>query len=356
MELDEVIDELYALEPAAFTARRDALAAQARQTGDRTLAASIKALRKPSVAAYTVNLMTRTRTDEIEQLIDLGKRLRAAQEALDADDLRALGRQRSQLVAGLAHEARSVARHAGHPITDATEREVEATFEAGLADPAAGAALLTGSLVRALERSGLDPVDLAEAVAGTGRPAGSHPPAAGRRVPDERRVPGGEKPARAAARGGDSGTVPVNDAEARARAAQARAAQTRALQADAEAHAAEAAARNERAESEHAAAVAAHKSAEQSLTSAEEAVQRLTEELQSARRAVDEAEEAERTARRRRRDAEEAAQTAAEAARTAADEALGATDEARAATDEARAATDEARAATDEARAATNEA
>ena len=60
--------------------------------------------------------------------------MRAAQAALSGEDLRQLGRQRQQLIAGLAHEARRVSADAGHPVSDAVGREIESTFEAALAD------------------------------------------------------------------------------------------------------------------------------------------------------------------------------------------------------------------------------
>ncbi|MFD5559083.1 hypothetical protein [Kitasatospora griseola] len=50
-EFGKVADDLHVLSPREFTAARDAAAATARKDGDRTLAAKIKALRKPTLAA-----------------------------------------------------------------------------------------------------------------------------------------------------------------------------------------------------------------------------------------------------------------------------------------------------------------
>lgn len=86
MDLDSVTDELYGLDPSEFTSRRDQLSSEARTHGDRDLAASIKALRRPSAAAYTVNPMAREKADEIGRLIDLGARMREAQAALSGED------------------------------------------------------------------------------------------------------------------------------------------------------------------------------------------------------------------------------------------------------------------------------
>lgn len=57
--LDTAIEELYAGYPAAFVARRDELAKQARASGDRSLAAAIKALRRPTVGSWYLNVASR---------------------------------------------------------------------------------------------------------------------------------------------------------------------------------------------------------------------------------------------------------------------------------------------------------
>ena len=57
--------ELYGLVPAEFTAARNALAQQAADGGDRELAARIRKLPKPPVAAWAVNALVRHRPDEV---------------------------------------------------------------------------------------------------------------------------------------------------------------------------------------------------------------------------------------------------------------------------------------------------
>lgn len=287
MDLDDVVDELYGLDPSEFTARRDALAATARTEGDRSLASAIRALRRPSAAAHTVNLMARERSSEIEGLIVLGDRFREAQAALSGDELRALGRQRQQLVAGLVHEARRVARDAGRPVSEATGREVESTFEAALGDPAAGEALRRGRLVRALQRTGLDAVDLEGAVAGS-MSGGSGD--RGRRGP------------------GKAGDRAERSAEAEAEATQAEQREQAARAAEQAAAQAEQAAAQ--AETELGQAVAAEEAAELRRIEADEQVRLIEGQLSEARAAADQAAETARTARRARQDAEEKADAA----------------------------------------------
>ena len=65
MDLDSVADELYGLPPEEFIASRDAAAKDVR---DPALAKAIKALRKPTVSAHTVNQIVRDNPDDIDEL------------------------------------------------------------------------------------------------------------------------------------------------------------------------------------------------------------------------------------------------------------------------------------------------
>lgn len=167
MDLTQVSAELYELDPADFTAERDRRAAEARGQGDRDTARSIKALRRPSAAAWAVNLLARHQPDQLARLIDLGAQLRDAQAQLDGDELRGLIRQRQQVVAAVGAETRRLAAERGRPISDVAERQVDETLDAALADADAAAAVTTSRLVRALQHHGMDRVDLAGAVAGS---------------------------------------------------------------------------------------------------------------------------------------------------------------------------------------------
>ncbi len=154
MDLDEVADELYGLPPGEFVAARTEAARRARTAGDRALAGGIGALGRPSTAAWACNALVRDRPDEIAGLVELGDLLREAQESLAGDELRALGTQRSRLLAALTRQARVLAARLGHPISDAVAGQVEQTLRAALADPAAGEALLAGRLTGPLSYQG----------------------------------------------------------------------------------------------------------------------------------------------------------------------------------------------------------
>ncbi len=154
MDLDEVADELYGVAPGDFVAARTEAARRARAAGDRALAREVAALGKPSTAAWACNALVREHPDEIAGLVELGGLMREAQDSLAGDQLRALGTQRSRLLAALTRQARAVAARLGHPLSDAVADQVEQTLRAALADPAAGEALLAGRLTGALSSTG----------------------------------------------------------------------------------------------------------------------------------------------------------------------------------------------------------
>jgi hypothetical protein len=164
MNLAEVADRLYALSPEQFTVERDALAKQVRDDGDRDLAAAIKGLRRPTVGVWLVNALARQRGGHLDQLAELGASLRAAQDAMAGDDMRRLSQERQRLVRDLGAEAGELATAARVSISEAAQREAEDTLHAALADEAAAAAVCSGRLMRGLSSSGLEPVDLTDAV------------------------------------------------------------------------------------------------------------------------------------------------------------------------------------------------
>jgi hypothetical protein len=159
VDLDDVADELYGLPPDEFMTARTTYEQQARADGDRSLAAQIKALGKPSTAAWVSNLLVRHHGEEIENLVELGGLLREAQENLAGDELRALDVQRRQLVSALTRQARALAHQLGHPVSGSVGQQVEDTLRAAMADPDAGDALLQGRLTSPMSYSGLGTVE-----------------------------------------------------------------------------------------------------------------------------------------------------------------------------------------------------
>jgi DNA repair exonuclease SbcCD ATPase subunit len=175
VDVESVADELYGLPPGEFTAARDARSTAAKRAGDRDLAAAIKRLGRPTAAAWLANLLVRERTEQVEQLLELGAAMREAQAELAGDQMRQLALQRRQIVSALGREAGQLAVDRGQPVSRSIREEMEGTLEAALADPDAGEALSSGRLTTSLRYTGLGSVDVAGAVAATPRPAAKRP-------------------------------------------------------------------------------------------------------------------------------------------------------------------------------------
>ncbi len=158
-------DELYGLDPAEFTAARDERARAARAAGDKDFGDAVRKLRRPTVSASLVNRLVRDAVGQVSDLLELGESLREAQQALAAADLRSLSARRRPVINALAQEAKRLAAQTGRTVTDQVEREIEATLEAALADPAAADAVRSGRLTTGLRYAGFGGVDLADAVA-----------------------------------------------------------------------------------------------------------------------------------------------------------------------------------------------
>lgn len=146
---DEVADRLYALAPASFIAARDAAAKEARAAGDRERAAMIAKLRRPTVAAWMVNLLALQRPDRLAELFEIGREMRAAQHELRGTALRDLATRRRTAVAALVTEASDLASQAGAARAGLPVGEVETTLVAAMADDDLADAVRAGRLLKA---------------------------------------------------------------------------------------------------------------------------------------------------------------------------------------------------------------
>ncbi|MCS6547722.1 hypothetical protein NYS50_07535 [Curtobacterium flaccumfaciens pv. flaccumfaciens] len=162
MEFADVARKLLLVAPQDFVAERTARQRAVRKD-DRALATAVGKLRKPSPAAWVIDLLAHD--GALDDAVDLGPALRKAQADADPDAIRTLRRQRTEVVDALAQAGADLASDAGHPVTPAVLEQVRSTIEAAMADPHAGAAVRSGLLVTALESVGFDAVDLDGALA-----------------------------------------------------------------------------------------------------------------------------------------------------------------------------------------------
>ncbi|MFE9784298.1 hypothetical protein ACFYO7_02835 [Nocardia salmonicida] len=177
MTLDDVAGELYTLDPGDFVSTRAERAAQARADGDRDLAKAITALRKPTVAAWTVNLLAHHAPREIATLLDLGDALRSAQRQLSGDKLRALGTQRQQVVNAMTKRAAELAAEHDRPASEQVLREVGQTLTAALADPEVADLVRAGVLPSTVTYDGFGPAGLVAITGGKATPKRASKPA-----------------------------------------------------------------------------------------------------------------------------------------------------------------------------------
>ena len=157
---EDAVDELYGLPLDEFIPRRDKLAKELRATGKRDEAAWVKALVKPSAAAWIVNQLVRTQKSDTTRMLERGDALRVTQE-------RALARQASRgELAGATQDYAEAMRtllskapgfldRRGAPPSQTTLERATETLRAILLDDEARAGFAAGRLTREHRAAGL---------------------------------------------------------------------------------------------------------------------------------------------------------------------------------------------------------
>jgi hypothetical protein len=168
VDLNLVAAELYSGSLSSFTNDRKRAGDEAAAEGDPSVAAAIRKLAKPSVAAWLVNAFVRNRPEQMADMVDLGESLEAAQSALDRDLLVELTRRRRELLAAIDREAPRLAESLGERASAAVVGDVHEAMQAAIIDQAARRAVLSGLLIRTSGAGGWEnatglPVDEAEA-------------------------------------------------------------------------------------------------------------------------------------------------------------------------------------------------
>jgi hypothetical protein len=181
--LAEEARELYLLPPAAFTAARNARRAELRSS-DRELADEVGALKRASAAAWLVSALAREEPERIDELVALGGELRAALENADREALARLADARRDALRSATDAAQQLADEHDVSASRAVLDDVAETLQAAMGDAAAESAVRSGLLVRALESSGFDAVDLEGALAVDGGAPATPPRPRLRRVKD----------------------------------------------------------------------------------------------------------------------------------------------------------------------------
>jgi len=162
-DLESELDDLYGLPLEDFTRARNDLAARLKRARQDDAAAEVRALKKPTAAAWAANLLARDEPDSIAALVEASDELRRVQQ-------RALDGRAGPAEVG---EAAAAERDAARALVVAARRKLEArapapllerlgqTLRAAAADPHARTLLARGRLseeLRPVGFGGLEPV------------------------------------------------------------------------------------------------------------------------------------------------------------------------------------------------------
>lgn len=159
-DFDDIRAELSIVPPAEFTAARNEQARLAKEH-DAQLSAKIAKLRRPTVAAWLVNLVAYHRRDELEDYLHLGDKLRRAQRNASADEIRTLSAERQKRLLALMDTAVELA---GNQPADAAVAEANSTLHAALADRDLAEEIRAGALIRAASYAGFGDIGFAPTV------------------------------------------------------------------------------------------------------------------------------------------------------------------------------------------------
>jgi exonuclease VII small subunit len=156
--LEEELDGLYGLEPESFVTERDRLVRDLRAAGERETAEQVKQLRKPTVAAWTINQLARQERRDIDLLLDAGHRLREAHEQVlageDPGRLTEARRAERDALNALHKAARRILADTGR--SEATLTRVIETLQAAAVSVEGRELLARGRLTGELEATGFD--------------------------------------------------------------------------------------------------------------------------------------------------------------------------------------------------------
>ena len=157
------VDRLYALPLDEFTRERDELAKRLRAGGDRDAAATVKALKKPSVPAWAINQVRRDRPDDVRRLLDVTEELHRVYAGIGSAGARerlgeAADMQR-ELVGSLARCAAQLLDAGGHATSDATLTKVADTLRAAALDEDLREQIAAGRVVKEGRAAGLGPLE-----------------------------------------------------------------------------------------------------------------------------------------------------------------------------------------------------
>ncbi len=153
------LEPLFAAPLDDFVATRNRIAAELRKAGDRELADTVKAMRKPPAVVWALNRLAREHADDVDGLLKLTEAMRAVQsgrsDASFADAQRAL----VEAARGLAATAAALLESAGTKPSAALSQRLGRALTAAAASPETSELLRAGRLVEEPEAVGFGGID-----------------------------------------------------------------------------------------------------------------------------------------------------------------------------------------------------
>ena len=159
-DVEQELDQLYALPLDEFTAARNDLARRLTKAGRADAAAEVKKLAKPSVPVWTANQLARREPGEVRALLRSAEELRKAQERVlggkGVSDLQDRLAEQRRAVRALARLGRDVLADEGRSASDAIVERIAKTLDAAALDEGARFQLRAGRLTEELEPPGFE--------------------------------------------------------------------------------------------------------------------------------------------------------------------------------------------------------
>lgn len=160
LDVHKEIDRLYGVAPSEFVAERRRIERALRDEGRKGEADEVKALAKPTTAAWIVNQLVREKRRDVDRLLAAGERLREAQRAALAGE----GTSRFEEARGEEDESRraltdaavSLLAERGRKASPAVLDQVDQTLRAAAVLDEGRELLDAGRLVRELEAGGFE--------------------------------------------------------------------------------------------------------------------------------------------------------------------------------------------------------
>jgi hypothetical protein len=152
VDLNAAIEELYRVPPSEFVQARRRLADAAHLEGDEAAAKQIRALRRPTVSAWAVNLLVREQGELVGELLELGVEIRRGWA--EGEDPARFDRVRNLAVAEAVRVAGVLVEATGRPLGEQAAHEVEETLQAAVVDAEAAEEVRSGRLTHPRSHAG----------------------------------------------------------------------------------------------------------------------------------------------------------------------------------------------------------